>query len=72
MSMSKVKPKISVVRNEGMDGKEIRYEVEYRCPGCGRILYHGYKSETACCECGTFYDWGDSPAKVIVIRKAEW
>ena len=31
-----------------------------------------YKAETACDNCGTFYDWGNQEPKIVVTRIVEW
>ena len=45
--------------------------IKYYCPTCGRSI-RGYKSDNACDNCGTFYDWGDNEPKIVVIKSIKW
>lgn len=70
--VEKIRPEISVAFSHGNDGRDAYDYVMYSCPKCYRTIVGGYKSETACDRCGTFYDWGDHPARIKTIQTAEW
>jgi hypothetical protein len=55
--VTKIKPKASIAFTEGMDGRDSHYYIIYHCPTCNRLISF-YRSNDACDECGTFYDWG--------------
>lgn len=67
----KIRPQISAEYTDGIDGRDAHWYVEYSCPKCGRVI-RWYKSDTACDKCGTFYDWGEHPPKLITTVRAEW
>ena len=68
--VNKIRPEADVWIDYGMDGV-LNYYIKYSCPTCGQIIL-GYRSETACDRCGTFYDWGVREPKIKVIRTVEW
>lgn len=51
--VEKIRAKASIEWSDGNDGRDGRYYVEYRCPGCNRKIPEG---RMACDECGTFFD----------------
>lgn len=69
--VKKIRPNAEVRLNNGVDGRDESYYVHYSCPTCGRSIW-GYRSETACDRCGTFFDWGNHEAKIKVSRAVEW
>lgn len=69
--MEKIRPKAEVRLDFGNDGRDEHYYIKYSCPTCGQIIL-GYRSETACDRCGTFYDWGVREPKIKVTRMVEW
>lgn len=71
MSIEKIRPDTSIKWSDGNDGRDGRYYIEYRCPTCSRRIGY-YMSETACGECGTFYDWGSREPRIEITRHVEW
>lgn len=69
--IEKIRPVATVKWSDGNDGWDGSYYIEYRCPKCGRLIY-GYRRDTACDECGTFYDWGEREPSIKVIREVDW
>ena len=69
--VNKIRPEADVRLDYGMDGRDLHYYIKYSCPTCGQIIL-GYRSETACDRCGTFYDWGVREPKIKVTRTVEW
>ena len=69
--IEKIRPVATVKWSDGNDGRDGRYYIEYRCPKCGKLI-HGYHRDTACDECGTFYDWGNREPSIKVIREVDW
>ena len=69
--VEKKRPKAEVYLNYGNDGRDAHYDIEYRCPKCNKKINY-YKAETACDNCGTFYDWGNQEPKIVVTRTVEW
>lgn len=67
-----VRPIADVRYDCGTDGRDGGYYIEYKCPGCGKVIGYTYKSETACNKCGTFYDWGKKEPVIKVTRTVEW
>ena len=55
--VEKFKPKASISFSEGNDGRDSHYYIIYQCPKCNKTIYE-FKGETACDNCGTFFDWG--------------
>ena len=66
----KIRPNARVYLNQGTDGRDAFYDIEYRCPKCHKIINY-YKAETACDKCGTFYDWSGNP-HIVTTRTVEW
>lgn len=64
----KVRPRAAVQFDNGNDGRDARYEIEYRCSGCNKIIREG---DIACDQCGTFHDWGKK-ARIKIIREVIW
>ena len=71
MAVTKIKPETRVEHKYNEDGWKDWYEIEYYCPTCGRNI-RGYKSDNACDECGTFYDWGKCEPEIAEIRTVKW
>lgn len=71
MAVEKIRPNAYIYEDHGEDGREFHREVRYNCPECGRII-GGYKAEIACDQCGTFYDWGEYPARIVVKTDIVW
>ena len=69
--VTKIRPKAYIEYSYGNDGRDGKYYIEYCCPTCGRKIRY-YKSEIACDQCGTFYDWGTKEPKIIITRSVEW
>ena len=70
--MEKVRPIAEVGTRMSSDFRDEWHEIDYFCPKCGKIINGGYKSENACDNCGTFYDWGIKAPSIKVIRTVEW
>lgn len=70
--VTKIRPYATAEWTDGNDGYDGHYYISYRCPTCHRVIGRSYKSETACDECGTFYDWGDKEPRIVVTRSVEW
>ena len=68
--IEKIRPIAKAEHNEGIDGWDAHYEVVYYCPTCKRKIGH-YHAETACDQCGTFYDWSKK-ANIKVTYTAEY
>ena len=71
MGVEKIRPIANVEYTEGIDGRDAHYYIEYKCPKCGRVIW-GYKSKTACDQCGTFYDWGKREPSIEIKRSVRW
>ena len=69
--IDKIRPKAIARLEYNDDGKDSRYVIRYYCPRCNRDIA-GYKSDTACDYCGTFYDWGKHAPQIKVTRTVEW
>lgn len=69
--MKKIKPKATVKYREGYDRSPGRHYIAYSCPTCGRSIGR-YGKETACDECGTFYDWGNKEPEIIETYSVKW
>jgi len=67
----KIRPKAELYHSDGNDGWDAYDDIRYRCPTCNRLI-GVYKSETACDKCGTFYDWGDRPARIVITKSIQW
>lgn len=52
-------------------GHKIPYFI-YLCPKCYKPIHRGYRSETACDKCGTFFDWGDYPPRIVTTKSIQW
>lgn len=72
MKIRKFRPNAEVEYSNGNDGRDGHYYIAFYCPNCGREINQGYKSETACNRCGTFYDWGTSRPTIEIIREVRW
>lgn len=72
MSVKKIRPDTEVEYSFGNDGRDGHYYIKYSCPICHKSINHGYNSETACDECGTFYDWGMTEPTIKVTRSVKW
>lgn len=68
--IEKVRPIARAEYDFGNDGRDGKYYVQYLCPKCHRKI-GSYKAETACDECGTFYDWSKQ-AHIKTYHIAEW
>lgn len=68
--IEKIRPTAKVVEKMNDDGWRTWHEAEYHCPTCGRKI-RGYMEETACDECGTFYDWSKK-AEVEKVYQIKW
>lgn len=70
MSMKKILPKAEAIYDYGMDGRDLtkRYRCVFSCPKCGQGIR---EKETACDECGTFFDWSKTPV-IKEILTVEW
>lgn len=71
MAVEKIRPSAYIVYSDGNDGRDGKYVIRYRCPTCNRTIQR-YKAETACDECGTFYDWGDKEPQIKITRSVSW
>ncbi len=71
MAVTKIRPKTRIEHKYNEDGWKDWYEIEYYCPTCSRNI-RGYKSDNACDECGTFYDWGKFKPEIVEIRTVRW
>ncbi len=67
----KIRPKAELYHNNGNDGWDAHDDIRYRCPTCNRLI-GSYRAEIACDQCGTFYDWGDRPARIVVTKSVQW
>ena len=72
MIIEKKRVKAEAVLCFGNDGRDAHWIIKYSCPTCGREIICGYKSKTACDECGTFYDWGDKKPRIVTTHSVEW
>lgn len=70
--IKKIRPYAEVDWNNGNDGRDGHYYIVYHCPTCHRKIRSGYRAETACDECGTFYDWGEKEPRIKVTRTVDW
>lgn len=70
-SIKKIRPKASIQWSYGDDGRDGRYYIEYRCPVCSRRI-NSYRSDNACDQCGTFYDWGKREPTIEITRSVKW
>lgn len=71
IEIKKVRPEIKALRDYGEDGRDSHWYIQYKCPTCGRII-RNYRADTACDQCGTFYDWGNRPPKLVYSVTAQW
>lgn len=69
--VEKIRPSASIEWSDGNDGRDGRYYIEYRCPKCNRRI-RWYESDTACDQCGTFYDWGRREPRIEITRSVQW
>lgn len=69
--VKKIRPRAEIYYNTGNDGRDGSYDIAFFCPTCNRVI-GAYKSDTACDECGTFYDWGSKKPTIIVKREIDW
>ena len=69
--VSKIRPNTRIMYSNGNDGRDGDYHIAYSCPKCGKKI-NFYKSETACDNCGTFYDWGNEEPKIVITRDIKW
>lgn len=69
--VEKIRPRAMISEAHNDDGWKTWDTIKYYCPTCGRSI-RGYKSDNACDNCGTFYDWGDSEPKIVVIKSIKW
>lgn len=70
--IEKKRPNAKIDFDFGNDGRDSKYYIQYTCPTCGRIIWYGYRSETACDQCGTFYDWGEKEPSIEITRTIDW
>lgn len=68
MSMKKILPKAEAKWDYGMDGRDPQRIIIFFCPKCGKRIR---EKETACDECGTFFDWSKRPI-IKEILAVEW
>lgn len=69
--ISKIKPSTKIVKKYNEDGWRSWYAIDYFCPTCGRHIGR-YKSDNACDQCGTFYDWGTHEPKIETTQVVVW
>lgn len=69
--VKKIKPKAAIKWNNGNDGRDGFDEIVYYCPTCRRQISY-YMSDTACDECGTFYDWGKHKPYLKTYKQIVW
>ena len=70
--MVKISPIPKIVKHSNEDGRKIWDALEYFCPTCGKLISLGYRSESACNKCGTFYDWKDHRPKIEIVKTIKW
>ena len=70
--IEKKRPRAEPYFSHGIDGWDSHWTIKFTCPTCGRWIFRGYKSETACDQCGTFYDWGDREPRIEITRTVDW
>ena len=68
--VEKIRPNAIIVTESNDDGWRTWKAVEYHCPTCNHKI-RGYMKETACDQCGTFYDWSKE-AKIETIYQIKW
>ena len=69
--ITKIRPRAEINHCYGNDGRDSYDTILYRCPTCNRII-GSYREETACDKCGTFYDWGKEPARIVITKSVQW
>ena len=69
--VTKIRPIASVEHSEGNDGRDAHDFIAYYCPTCNRSISY-YRSDTACDQCGTFYDWGESKPYINYNPEIIW
>lgn len=62
--------KMDVVDVYNDDGWKSWKEIQYSCPTCGRKL-KGYKCDTACDQCGTFYAWPENKPRIVTTHSIQ-
>ena len=71
MMIDKLRP-YPYIFDASNDGREYdSKEIYFNCPKCRKPIGF-YKSKTACDNCGTFFDWGDTQPKIQSINKIIW
>lgn len=66
--IEKIRPNAEPHFNDGNDGRDAYWCVNYTCPKCGvRIVRY----IMACDQCGTFFDWSKI-ANVRVVPEIVW
>lgn len=66
--MEKIRPNATVERDDGNDGRDWYYYIEYRCPKCNKRIK---EKDIACTDCGTFFDWSKR-AFIQIVREVIW
>ncbi len=69
--VNKLRPRAMIRECHDADGRSTWREIYYFCPLCDRAI-SGYKEETACDICGTFYDWGVREPRIKTTYTVEW
>lgn len=70
--IEKVRPEAELAIYHGSDGRDYQEYISYSCPKCYKPIHRGYRSETACDKCGTFFDWGDYPPRIVTTKSIQW
>ena len=66
--VDKIRPNAMKYWNDGNDGRDGRWDIQYYCPKCCKTLR---ENDIACDTCGTFFDWSKK-AKIKIIYDIEW
>lgn len=69
--IKKIRPLTELAKRSDSDGRSSWWDIDYFCPVCHRKI-RDYKSDVACDECGTFYDWGSEKPKILTKREIVW
>ena len=69
--IKKIRPMAKLAQRSDSDGWHSLWDIDYFCPVCHRKI-RDYKSDVACDECGTFYDWRSSSPEVITKNELVW
>ena len=69
--IKKIRPLAELAKRSDEDGWSSWWGIDYFCPVCHRKI-RDYKSDVACDQCGTFYDWGSKKPKILTKREIVW